>query len=60
MALWGGKIRSNKIVHVMVYLESLLSTGAKEAEEAPNRHSEMISALMDEVRKQIGVVYACD
>lgn len=37
-----------------------LKSGAKEADEAPHSHSEMISAITEDVRRQLGVVFPCD
>ena len=41
------------------YMPSLFS-GAKETKEASHAHSEMILTIMDEVRRQLGVVYPQD
>ena len=37
-----------------------LFSGAKETKEASHAHSEMILTIMDEVRRQLGVVYPQD
>lgn len=41
-------------------VRNALASGAKETEEAPHGQSIMIVALMDEVRRQLGVKYAVD
>ena len=38
----------------------LIFSGAKESTVASHSHSEMIMTIMDEVRRQLGVVYPAD
>ena len=53
---------SFEYVFIIFYHTSVVTfiSGAKEAAEIPHSQSEMILTIMDEVRRQIGVVFPED